>query len=106
VHLRYNFHHPPLTARDYTAIEHQVGRLRHVHGHLSPTGRPSYIVQVAFQLTLQLRKFSRTLDMLESPSVLRIHVSDDMRDWWSNEVARAHARAEKAALKKELGEGS
>jgi hypothetical protein len=44
--------------------------------------------------------------MLESPSVLRIHVSDDMRDWWSNEVARAHARAEKAALKKELGEGS
>lgn len=25
IHLRYNFHNPPLTFRDYTAIEHQVG---------------------------------------------------------------------------------
>lgn len=25
IHLRYNFHNPPLTQRDYTAIEHQVG---------------------------------------------------------------------------------
>ncbi len=24
IHLRYSFHNPPLTARDFTAIEHQV----------------------------------------------------------------------------------
>lgn len=27
LHLRYNFRNPPLKARDYTAIEHQVGQL-------------------------------------------------------------------------------
>ncbi|TXT13702.1 hypothetical protein VHUM_01069 [Vanrija humicola] len=70
IHLRYNFHHPPLTARDYTAIEHQI------------------------------RKFGRTLEMLSEPSVRHIGVSSDMEHWWANEVARAHARAEKAALNK------
>lgn len=44
---------------------------------------------------------SRTLETLESPSVQRIHVSQDMFDWWTNQVALARARAEKAALNKD-----
>ena len=29
LHVRYNFHNPPLRARDYTAIEHRVRRPFH-----------------------------------------------------------------------------
>lgn len=49
---------------------------------------------------MKIRKFTRTLEMLSEPSVQRIGVSDDMRDWWANEIDRAHARAAKAELKR------
>ncbi|BEI84380.1 hypothetical protein CcaverHIS002_0409840 [Cutaneotrichosporon cavernicola] len=70
IHLRYNFHHPPLTSRDFTAVEFQI------------------------------RKFRRTLEMLSQPSTQRIGLSQDMRDWWANEVERAHARATITEMKK------
>ncbi|KLT40310.1 hypothetical protein CC85DRAFT_330019 [Cutaneotrichosporon oleaginosum] len=70
IHLRYTFRHPPLTPRDFTAIEHQI------------------------------RRFRRTLEMLSEPSTQRIGLSDDMRYWWANEVERAHARAAIAEMKK------
>ncbi|KAK1922776.1 hypothetical protein DB88DRAFT_496232 [Papiliotrema laurentii] len=59
LHLRYNFHHPPLKSRDYTAIEHQ------------------------------LRKMDRTLEMLETGSVQRLHVTPAMQEWWEAEVRRS-----------------
>ncbi|WWD21240.1 hypothetical protein CI109_105724 [Kwoniella shandongensis] len=58
LHLRYNFRHPHLRPRDYTAIEHQ------------------------------LRRMSRTLEMLSDPSVQRISVSNEMRSWWDGEIAK------------------
>jgi hypothetical protein len=48
----------------------------------------------------QIRKFSRTLEMLSEPSVQRIGVGQDMHDWWANEVERAKARAAKAGMNK------
>ncbi|KAL7421298.1 hypothetical protein Q5752_004183 [Cryptotrichosporon argae] len=63
LHLRYSFHHPRLTRRDYIGIEHQ------------------------------LRRMARTIEMLSEPSVQRINVSADMAAWWAGEVARVRAGA-------------
>ncbi|ORX39344.1 hypothetical protein BD324DRAFT_679817 [Kockovaella imperatae] len=67
LHLKYNFHNPTLQARDVSAIEHQ------------------------------LRKMNRTIEMLEEPSVHRINVSPEMREWWqqrlSPEVSFARSQA-------------
>ncbi|ALO68983.1 hypothetical protein CNF02085 [Cryptococcus deneoformans JEC21] len=62
LHLRYNFRNPPLRQRDYVAIEHQ------------------------------LRKMSKTLEMLSDASVQRISVSNEMEAWWAEEVSRARGR--------------
>ncbi|KIR52566.1 hypothetical protein I315_04810 [Cryptococcus gattii Ru294] len=62
LHLRYNFRHPPLKQRDYVAIEHQ------------------------------LRKMSKTLEMLSEPSVQKISVSEEMEAWWAKEVSRVRSR--------------
>lgn len=60
-----------MTSRDYAAIEHK------------------------------LRRFSYQLEMLQDPSVKKMHVNQDMKDWWANEVAKAKARAARAALEKD-----
>lgn len=44
---------------------------------------------------------SHSLEYLAMPSVQRMSVSSDMREWWANEIERAHARAAKAALQRE-----
>nr|XP_019049629.1 hypothetical protein I302_00047 [Kwoniella bestiolae CBS 10118]OCF28559.1 hypothetical protein I302_00047 [Kwoniella bestiolae CBS 10118] len=62
LHLRYNFRHPQLRQRDYTAIEHQ------------------------------LRKMSRTLEMLSEPSTQRISISPEWQQWWNEEVRRTKSR--------------
>ncbi|ORY28804.1 hypothetical protein BCR39DRAFT_186998 [Naematelia encephala] len=61
LHLRYNFRNPPLGPRDYTAIEHQ------------------------------LRRMSRTLEMLSDPSVRNLTISDEMRDWWAASLQESHS---------------
>ncbi|OXC69629.1 hypothetical protein AYX13_01798 [Cryptococcus neoformans] len=80
LHLRYNFRNPPLKQRDYVAIEHQ------------------------------LRKMSKTLEMLSDASVQRISVSDEMEAWWAKEVSRARDRnveekKEKDQVKKTNNQG-
>ncbi|WRT69103.1 uncharacterized protein IL334_006087 [Kwoniella shivajii] len=62
LHLRYNFRHPKLRQRDYTAIEHQ------------------------------LRKMSRTLEMLSEPSTQRISISPEWKDWWNDEIDKTRTR--------------
>ncbi|WVQ93192.1 hypothetical protein IAU59_000256 [Kwoniella sp. CBS 9459] len=62
LHLRYHFRNPPLRQRDYTAIEHQ------------------------------LRRMSRTLEMLSEPSTQRMAVSDEWKAWWADEVQKTKAR--------------
>ncbi|WWC73060.1 uncharacterized protein I206_107025 [Kwoniella pini CBS 10737] len=62
LHLRYNFRNPPLRQRDYTAIEHQ------------------------------LRKMSRTLEMLSESSTQRISISPEWKDWWAEEVYKAKTK--------------
>ncbi|QPK66954.1 hypothetical protein CNBG_9695 [Cryptococcus deuterogattii R265] len=62
LHLRYNFRNPPLKQRDYVAIEHQ------------------------------LRKMSKTLEMLSEPSVQKISVSEEMEAWWAKEVSKVRSR--------------
>lgn len=42
----------------------------------------------------------RTLEMLSEPSVKHIALGSDQKDWWANEIERAHARAAKAAAGK------
>lgn len=59
-----------MTSRDYAAIEHK------------------------------LRRFSYQLEMLQDPSVKKMHVNQDMQDWWANEILKAKARAAKAAQEK------
>ncbi|WVQ63864.1 uncharacterized protein L199_002020 [Kwoniella botswanensis] len=67
LHLRYNFRHPQLRQRDYTAIEHQ------------------------------LRKMSRTLEMLSEPSTQRISISPEWQQWWDDEVRRSRSRPSSSA---------
>ncbi|WVN87893.1 uncharacterized protein L203_103090 [Cryptococcus depauperatus CBS 7841] len=62
LHLRYNFRNPSLKPREYIAIEHQ------------------------------LRKMSRMIEMLSDSSVQSISVSDEMKSWWTREVAKAQSR--------------
>ncbi|WVR09044.1 hypothetical protein IAU60_006104 [Kwoniella sp. DSM 27419] len=62
LHLRYHFRNPQLRQRDYTAIEHQ------------------------------LRRMSRTLEMLSEPSTQRIGISQDWRQWWAEEVQKTKTR--------------
>lgn len=40
----------------------------------------------------QLRKMSKTLEMLSDASVQRISVSNEMEAWWAEEVSRARGR--------------
>lgn len=42
---------------------------------------------------------SRTLETLSDPSVSRISIAQDWRDWWENEVVRARNRTQLAAEK-------
>ncbi|RSH94991.1 hypothetical protein EHS25_000076 [Saitozyma podzolica] len=63
LHMRYNFRNPALGPRDFSAIEHQ------------------------------LRRMSRTLEMLSEPSVTRLAVSDDMHHWWAGEVSAVQSQA-------------
>ena len=51
-----------LTVRDHAAIEHQI------------------------------RRFTRTLDMLEEPSVRQMSVSGEMIDWWQDQVRAAREK--------------
>ncbi|WWC91176.1 uncharacterized protein L201_006117 [Kwoniella dendrophila CBS 6074] len=62
LHLRYNFRNPKLRQRDYTAIEHQ------------------------------LRKMSRTLEMLSEPSTQRISISPEWQNWWQEEISQSRSR--------------
>ncbi|GHJ88423.1 hypothetical protein NliqN6_4825 [Naganishia liquefaciens] len=56
LHLRHSFRVPELSVRDHTAIEYQI------------------------------RKFTRTLETLESENVRRMGVSKEMIDWWDKQV--------------------
>ncbi|KAJ9106148.1 hypothetical protein QFC21_001291 [Naganishia friedmannii] len=56
LHLRHSFRVPELAVRDYSAIEYQI------------------------------RKFTRTLETLESSNVNRMGVSRDMIEWWDRQV--------------------
>ena len=42
---------------------------------------------------MQLRKMSRTIEMLESPSVQHMSTSSEMADWW-----RDHSRGQASRL--------
>jgi DUF4097 and DUF4098 domain-containing protein YvlB len=39
---------------------------------------------------LQLRRMTKTLEMLAEPSVQRISVSSEMQEWWQSEVSRVN----------------
>ena len=40
----------------------------------------------------QIRRFTRTLDMLEEPSVRQMSVSGEMIDWWRDQVRAAREK--------------
>jgi hypothetical protein len=99
LHWRYNFRHPELRKRDYSAIEHQVRGDRLQIFLSSLCERCCFASHSALELALtpQLRRLTRTLDMLASPSVSRISTGTDMAAWWDAEVARARERARASA---------
>ena len=75
LHVRYNFRNPQLKQRDHTAIEHQVSHRSH---HQETSAH------------VQLRRMSKTLEMLSEPSVQRISVSEEMQQWWQDEINRVN----------------
>ena len=44
----------------------------------------------------QLRRMDRTLEMLESGSVNKMHVTDQMEGWWAQQVEKTRAAVAKA----------
>ncbi|KAK4687696.1 succinate dehydrogenase assembly factor 1, partial [Tremellales sp. Uapishka_1] len=75
LHLRYSFRHLALTPRDYTAIEHQ------------------------------LRRFGKTLEMLQDTSVQRISVSPEMEEWWRDQVRERRGKGGMEGSGTSKGEG-
>jgi hypothetical protein len=55
----------------------------------------------------QIRRFTRTLDMLEEPSVRQMSVSGEMIDWWRDQVraAREKQQAQGQPASGEAGTG-
>ncbi|CED84907.1 Uncharacterized conserved protein [Phaffia rhodozyma] len=57
---RWSFRHPALTTRDVAAIEHQI------------------------------RKGTRTLEMLSSPSIRKVNTTEEMRTWWEDSIRKKY----------------